>query len=489
MFAKLNLKRKLVLNEAYLIILFIYLILLAFAFIFDSPRDIYEGFLAIISARSILITDYIELGGLGATIFNAVLTGTFSIIVLMIAKVKPSGSIIMGIWLLTGFSMFGKNIVNVIPIILGVWLYATIVKKPFRNYAVIALLAATVAPIINELTYINDFPFLVNATIGFFSGIVIGFIFPPVGNYVMRVHAGYDLYNLGFAGGLISLLVVAVLRGFGITVEPILIWNDCSRNTMILAVMLYITALILMLIGIISSKKRLIADLKGIMRQSGQLASDFYFQYHRSTYFNMGLLCALSTTLVLVIGQPINGPVIAGIFTIVGFGAFGKHVINVTPVILGAILASFFTNSLSGEASIIIILFSTGLAPVSGRFGWYWGIIAGFLHFHIAQIVTEFNGGLNLYNNGFAAGFVVMILLPLIGFFTKEQDLSSTKLSEAEDLVYNSIVANPNITIEQIASLHQKSVIDIYYLLRALKRKGFLKYQGPPDNGFWVILR
>jgi len=41
-------------------------------------------------------------------------------------------------------------------------------------------------------------------------------------------------------------------------------------------------------------------------------------------------------------------------------------------------------------------------------------VIAGFLHVSVAMFVGDLNGGLNLYNNGFAAGLVAMFLLPVI---------------------------------------------------------------------------
>lgn len=54
----------------------------------------------------------------------------------------------------------------------------------------------------------------------------------------------------------------------------------------------------------------------------------------------MGLLGLISTIYILVIGGEISGSVVGGIFTIVGFGAFGKHLMNITPLLIGVYLAS-----------------------------------------------------------------------------------------------------------------------------------------------------
>ncbi len=58
-------------------------------------------------------------------------------------------------------------------------------------------------------------------------------------------------------------------------------------------------------------------------------------------------------------------------------------------------------------------LFGTGLAPFAGRFGWGGGILAAFIHMSVVLNVGGLHGGLNLYNNGFSAGIVAMILLPI----------------------------------------------------------------------------
>ena len=63
---------------------------------------------------------------------------------------------------------------------------------------------------------------------------------------------------------------------------------------------------------------------------------------------------------------------------------------------------------------MLAALFGTTLAPIAGRFGWAWGLVAGFVHSSVAQTVGQLHGGLVLYNNGFAAGLVASILAPLI---------------------------------------------------------------------------
>jgi len=59
-------------------------------------------------------------------------------------------------------------------------------------------------------------------------------------------------------------------------------------------------------------------------------------------------------------------------------------------------------------------LFGTTLAPISGVFGWPFGILAGLLHSAVVQYSGAVVGGVNLYNNGFSGGLVALVLYPIL---------------------------------------------------------------------------
>jgi hypothetical protein len=164
-------------------------------------------------------------------------------------------------------------------------------------------------------------------------------------------------------------------------------------------------------------------NLKGIFKSSGRAISDFIVLggFH-ATHLNMAFVGVVSTLVVFILGGVLNGLTLAGIFTIIGFGAFGKHPKNIYPVILGAILSTWLTQlPMSATTSILSILFATTLAPIAGVYGFKWGIVAGFLHVFIVNHVGMFYSGLNLYNNGFAGGLGAGFLIIIIGLVTKEK--------------------------------------------------------------------
>ena len=414
-------RQRMTLPLPYALMLTVNLAFIAIAFTLDDPATIFNGFLRIISSRSILVTDYIAIGGVGAALFNVAIVGLSSLCMLISSRIRPSGAIIMALWLTAGFSFFGKNVFNMIPLTVGVWLYAKYKKEPFSNYTLASLLVATLSPVVSEMSFLGTLSFPVELFFGIVIGFAVGFIFPPISSHMVRAHSGYDLYSMGFAGGLIATIVATTAQGMGHVVVPVT--STSSGNNLPLSIMLYSFSLAMILCGLFAGDeddftKNPKANFKEFLKfhkLSGRLITDFFFLYKYSIYINMGLLCAFATTVVLLLGAQLAGIVMAAIFTIVGFASFGKHILNITPVMIGALFSAYLNIwPLTSPSNVASILFSTALAPIAGQFGWVWGIIAGFLHVSVAMFVGDLNGGLNLYNNGFAAGLVAMFLVPVI---------------------------------------------------------------------------
>jgi hypothetical protein len=137
---------------------------------------------------------------------------------------------------------------------------------------------------------------------------------------------------------------------------------------------------------------------------------------------NMGINGLIALSYILIIGGDLNGPVIGGLFTIVGFGAFGKHPRNIIPIFIGVFLGSITKVWNIQDPQIqLAALFGTTLAPLAGEFGWIIGIVAGFIHSSVVLNVGYLHAGFNLYNNGFAGGIVAAVLVPVIEAFRKDE--------------------------------------------------------------------
>ena len=403
----------------------IFVVLFALAFVFDTPTNIYHGYINILKSPSVLISDYIRIGGLGATLFNVATIILFNIIMLRRLGFKMTGPIFAGVLTIAGFSFFGKNIFNTLPIYLGIYLYAKTQKLEFKSFMIVVLFSTGISPIVSFLIFGTTWPLYIGIPIGILVGIFTGFILPAFSAHTIRFHKGYNLYNIGFALGVISMLYAVILHSFNVNLE---VGGPTSE---VYHTELVIISLMLSTIFLISSfiiDKKVYRSYPPLLKSTGRLVSDFVRDYGRAvTMFNVAIMGYISIALLLLLDLKLNGPVMGGILTVMGFGAFGKHPKNALPVMLGALIGVTVTNyTLDSVGMVIALLFVTAVSPIAGRYGVIIGMIAGFIHIIITPLAYTFQGGFDLYNNGFAAGFVAAIMIPFLEAI-KKQDLEEEK--------------------------------------------------------------
>lgn len=393
--------------------------MMLFAFVFDTPLGILQGIGRLIEHPDALITDYSAIGGFGATFFNAGMIMSLSIFIIKRSHAAISGPTIACVFLMSGFSMFGKNIANVWPIILGVYLFSRFRREKFSQYVYIALYGTALSPMITEVAmrFGNFWSKLLAVSA---CGVLIGFMLPPLATYCLRVHQGYNLYNVGFAAGLVGTLLVSLMKSFGYEVNNTLSWTY-ENNPLVIGYILTLSV-VLMVIGLLKIENK--KSILRIYRHSGRLVADFVLMDGLPvTLFNMGSLGVVATFYILITGGTINGATMGGILTIIGFGAFGKHLRNIIPIVGGVYLGSLVKVwNINDPAVQLAALFGTSLAPISGQYGWPYGVLVGFIHSSMALNTGILHAGLNLYNNGFSAGILALIIVPIIETFKKHRD-------------------------------------------------------------------
>jgi hypothetical protein len=298
---------------------------------------------------------------------------------------------------------------------LGGYLYARYQKQPFSKFALVILLSTALSPLVSQLAFAPQIALPYRFIMANMLGVLVGFIMPPISANAMKIHGGYNLYNVGFAAGIVGCIFMAALKNFNFATLPTVTWSHDNNNPLLFLSIIIFSGLIF--IGLYCGKNSY-ANMRRIINSSGCLVSDFYEKYAATAYLNMGLLGMFSLAVVLfLLDAPLNGPTLGGIFTIMGFGCFGKHIRNIIPIMLGCIIATFFGHwELNNPSIVLAILFSTCLAPIAGQFGLWVGLLAGFLHISVVMNINIglMHGGLNLYNNGLAGGFVAIVLVPLI---------------------------------------------------------------------------
>jgi len=91
------------------------LVFILYGLVITGPRASIEGLLSILAARDMLMTDYMVLGGIGGAFLNAGLLTLIAVGVYWRAGALVGGGSVACLFLLLGFALFGKNILNVWP--------------------------------------------------------------------------------------------------------------------------------------------------------------------------------------------------------------------------------------------------------------------------------------------------------------------------------------------------------------------------------------
>ena len=388
------------------------LIFLTTAFIVEKPNEVLWGEWEIITSTGILITDFIALSNLGSAFFNAGLTTLMGLGLAWMIKARFNGYLLSAIFTLTGFSFFGKTPFNIVPIFVGVYLYdAFFSHQPMRDLIAPLLFGTTLGPIVSQVAF--GFGWGWRGVIsGIVLGIVCGGLMAAIMGHIFTFHQGYNLYNTGTSAGFVGTVVYMMMRGFGIQIEPVFYWS--SEYTNFLSLYILFILLLFFLLGIIWGAN--FSNYKKILKCSGRLASDYVeIADLGTTLVNMGIIGTIGLGYVYLVGGDVNGPILAGIFTIAGFGALGKHPRNILPVMIGVYLICIpkvWAHTEPGP--ILAALFCTTLAPFSGRFGLLAGLAAGALHLPMVMHVGGLHGYMNLYNNGFAGGLAMLLIVGFI---------------------------------------------------------------------------
>ena len=416
-------------RNAFLLLFLIPLYFILIGLWLQPVSELGEGLLTIIREPDFLITDYFVLGGPGAALINAGVVTLLCLLMVFWLRMEIDGHTLTALCLMFGFSLFGKNLLNIWLILVGVFLYARVHKTPLSKYLYIGFYGTSLSPIITELMQLGHLPFWIRLFLAVITGLSIGFVLPPLSTYTHYAHNGYSLYNVGFAAGIIATVVMSLCKSFGMTVESRLLWSTEYTNTFtwILAILF----LGMLLASLFPNPMETLRGYRAIWKAGGRGGTDYVKEAGvRPTIFNMavnGLFCILFVRLV---GGDLNGPSIGAIFTVVGFSSTGKHLRGIAPVMAGVWLASLTKQwNISDPSALLALLLSTTLAPISAKFGIIWGMIAGYLHSSVALNVGIVYGGMNLYNNGFAGGLVAIFLVPLIQSFQERRARAKEEIS------------------------------------------------------------
>ena len=221
-------------------------IFILISFFMQPFSEFIAGYGRILVSKSILLTDYVAVGGIGPALFNSGTIMLISYIFIRKIDLRVTGSIFAGIMTIGGFAFFGKNLLNVMIIYLGVFLYARYKKIPLRSVIIVFLFSTGLSPIASVVMFGLGIPLLYSIPLGIFLGVLSGFLLVELSSHVITFHSGYDLYNVGFASGILSFMYFSIFKLLGLHYTTNLIYTNDQH---FLLLVLYI-ALCLLFIGI-----------------------------------------------------------------------------------------------------------------------------------------------------------------------------------------------------------------------------------------------
>ena len=166
-----------------------------FGFVVDGPDRVLRGLGETLMTRDALLTDYFGVGGIGAGCVNAGLLTLCACLVYRLANARITGAAVACLFLVLGFGLFGKNLLNIWSIVLGVYLYARYRGEPFSAHVNTAFFGAALAPVFSEILFSTSLSLQVRVPLAVVTSLVIGFILAPAAAQLFKAHMGFTLYT------------------------------------------------------------------------------------------------------------------------------------------------------------------------------------------------------------------------------------------------------------------------------------------------------
>ena len=403
--------------------------------------EMITGLARILMSPAQLTKDYFAVGSVSGAFLNVSLVGFVCAAMTCLPGAAVNGLTVAAYFLTTGFSFWGINFLNMWPFFLGVMLHALARKEPFPKYVNLAMFATALCPLASELLlrYPNDAEVhgvtLTGVALMLVVGGLIGFLTPAMAAHSPSVHKGYDLYSAALPGVLLGLMAVAVLyKSLGNTVPEIAATLDGSHPGVVWGFCIIFFGLCVLAGFWLNGK-----SFKGygaLLKDTGHKA-DFTAKYGPGlAIMNVGVY-GLMILAYYIFVNAIQGDALAGfngvtigiVFCMVCFGANGAHPGNVWPIMVGYVAFSYAATlgfggvfPVNAQAIMVGLCFASGLAPIAGDYGWWAGILAGGMHYLLVTSIPPIHGGFSLYNGGFTALVIAIILVPQLETFCKNRE-------------------------------------------------------------------
>ena len=423
------------------------------AVILPDRATMLTGLRNIVLGTCKISTNYFALGGYAATFLNMGLVGLICTALCFLPGAKPNNVTTLGVLLTVGFGSWGINPLNMIPTVLGVCLFCLVKKEKLGAMSNAMMYSTGIAPLISELLFrypgveYVGFNWL-GLVLALLVGCVIGFFLPAGLGHAPNIHKGYNHYSAAVPIGFTAFFLRAVLYNVMLGTTPAKL--ELSTLAAPAAEFFYACNIFAVAVFGICIICALLMGCKGkdywnLMKDDGKGVS-FTTKYGNAPFLmNVGVY-GLMIVLYFNFAAFLDGGLarVSTVWTGMTFGIVfcmlatcnsGSHPRNVLPIMLGYIVTSYLfgwiagalgveSNGLTiGSQSILIgLCYANGLSPISGKYGFGYGMLAAGLHYLLVSAVPDMHGGFCLYNGGFTAALICLVLVPQLEKFCKTKD-------------------------------------------------------------------
>lgn len=400
---------------------------LAASFFMPDRQQMIPGLLKIFSNPTLSGTSFFNVGGYAATFLNMGLNGLVCTAFFCIPGERPLHAATLVTILTTGFGAWGIHIVNMWPTMLGVLLHCIVKKDSIGEHANAFLFSTGLAPFMSELML--RYP---NADVTGFSlqGVLLavlvggfaGFFVPAGLDNSPNVHKGFALYSAALPVGMTAFLIQGSLyKAMGVEIPGPVTDLSMVSPTIVNTFCCILFGSCVLLALLMGCRPR---EYWELLRDPDQ-TMDFADTFSNAAFLmNVGMYGLFILTYYNVIGAPFNGITFGVIFCMLSTCNAGSHPANVWPIMLGYTIASHafqflspvfnsnFTQHLNSQSIVVGLCYANGLSPIADKYGWFYGMCAAMMHFCMVTTVPELHGGMCLYNGGFTAALVCLLMVP-----------------------------------------------------------------------------
>ena len=418
---------------------FFSLCFLVAAFCMPDRGTMFSGWIKILTSLCKVTTNYFWVGGYAATFFNMAMVGLMCLTLLLVFKTQANNVTTLAFILTVGFGSWGISPLNSIPTMLGVCLYALVKREKLGGLVNAMMFSTGIAPLISDLLF--RYP---NAeAVGFnglgiflalFVGLIIGFFLPAGLAHAPKVHKGFSLYSAALPVGMTAFFLNATLfktMGVNLPAGADSAQLQVASATIVNTFCLILFGLCVVFAFVLGCKPR---DYWKLLVDP-DLVTNFSSTYGNATFLmNVGVFGLFILAYYNAIGATFNGVTFGIVFCMLSTCNSGSHPGNVWPIMLGYVLASTvfgwlsalaggtFAMSINAQAICVGLCYANGLSPIADKYGWKYGMIAAIMHYLLVTTVPNLHGGFCLYNGGFTAALICIILVPELERFTKTKD-------------------------------------------------------------------